>query len=77
MENKMQNHKLRNGNPGVSVLGLDCMGMSFGYGFVADKKLMITGMAGYKSNGKCPFINGILSFQLSILSPILEFNPLK
>ena len=38
----MQRRKLGNSNLEVSVLGLGCMGMSFGYGPAADKKEMIS-----------------------------------
>lgn len=38
----MQKRKLGNSNLEVSALGLGCMGMSFGYGTVADKKEMIS-----------------------------------
>lgn len=38
----MQKRKLGNGNLEVSALGLGCMGMSFGYGPVPDKKEMIS-----------------------------------
>ncbi len=39
---KIQKRKLGNSNLEVSALGLGCMGMSFGYGTVADKNEMIT-----------------------------------
>lgn len=42
MEAKMQKRKLGNSNLEVSAIGLGCMGMSFGYGTIADKKEMIT-----------------------------------
>jgi len=42
MESKMQKRKLGNSNLEVSALGLGCMGMSFGYGTIADKNEMIT-----------------------------------
>ncbi len=38
----MQKRKLGNSNLEVSAIGLGCMGMSFGYGTIADKKEMIT-----------------------------------
>jgi aryl-alcohol dehydrogenase-like predicted oxidoreductase len=38
----MEKRKLGNSGLEVSALGLGCMGMSFGYGKVADKKEMIT-----------------------------------
>ena len=38
----MQRRKLGNSNLEVSALGLGCMGMSFGYGTIADKNEMIT-----------------------------------
>ncbi|MBA4408042.1 MAG: aldo/keto reductase [Odoribacter sp.] len=38
----MQKRKLGNSNLEVSALGLGCMGMSFGYGTVADEKEMIS-----------------------------------
>ena len=38
----MQKRKLGNSNLEVSVLGLGCMGMSFGYGPAADKQEMIS-----------------------------------
>lgn len=38
----MQTRILGKNGPKVSALGLGCMGMSFGYGVVADKKEMIT-----------------------------------
>ena len=38
----MKKRKLGNSSLEVSALGLGCMGMSFGYGAVADKKEMIT-----------------------------------
>ena len=38
----MQKRKLGNSGLEVSALGLGCMGMSFGYGTVADKQEMIT-----------------------------------
>lgn len=37
----MKKRKLGNSNLEVSALGLGCMGMSFGYGTIADKKEMI------------------------------------
>lgn len=37
----MQKRKLGNNNLEVSAIGLGCMGMSFGYGTIADKKEMI------------------------------------
>jgi len=42
METKIQKRKLGRSNLEVSALGLGCMGMSFGYGTIADKKEMIT-----------------------------------
>ena len=42
METKMQKRKLGKSNLEVSALGLGCMGMSFGYGTIANKKEMIT-----------------------------------
>jgi len=42
MENKIQKRRLGNSNLEVSALGLGCMGMSFGYGVIADKQEMIT-----------------------------------
>ena len=42
METKIQKRKLGNSQLEVSALGLGCMGMSFGYGTIADKKEMIT-----------------------------------
>jgi aryl-alcohol dehydrogenase-like predicted oxidoreductase len=42
METKIPKRKLGKSNLEVSALGLGCMGMSFGYGTVADKKEMIT-----------------------------------
>ena len=41
METKIQKRKLGKSNLEVSALGLGCMGMSFGYGTIADKKEMI------------------------------------
>ena len=41
METKIQIRKLGKSNLEVSALGLGCMGMSFGYGTVADKNDMI------------------------------------
>ncbi len=38
----MQKRKLGNSNLEVSAIGLGCMGMSFGYGTISDKKEMIT-----------------------------------
>jgi aryl-alcohol dehydrogenase-like predicted oxidoreductase len=38
----MQKRKLGNSNLEVSAMGLGCMGMSFGYGTIADKNEMIT-----------------------------------
>jgi aryl-alcohol dehydrogenase-like predicted oxidoreductase len=42
MDTKIPKRKLGNSNLEVSALGLGCMGMSFGYGTIADKKEMIT-----------------------------------
>jgi aryl-alcohol dehydrogenase-like predicted oxidoreductase len=42
MPANMQKRKLGNSDLEVSALGLGCMGMSFGYGTIADKKEMIT-----------------------------------
>jgi len=42
MESKIQKRRLGNSNLEVSALGLGCMGMSFGYGIIADKNEMIT-----------------------------------
>ena len=41
MDTKIQKRKLGNSNLEVSALGLGCMGMSFSYGPLADKKEMI------------------------------------
>ena len=41
METKIQKRKLGKSNLEVSALWLGCMGMSFGYGTIADKKEMI------------------------------------
>lgn len=41
METKIQKRKLGKSNLEVSALGLGCMGMSFGYGTIADKNEMI------------------------------------
>lgn len=38
----MQKRKLRKSSLEVSVIGLGCMGMNFGYGPAADRKEMIT-----------------------------------
>src|SRR5512137_2405019 len=38
----MQKRKLGNNKLEVSAIGLGCMGMSFGYGTIADKNEMIT-----------------------------------
>ncbi len=42
MDAKIQKRKLGKSGLEVSALGLGCMGMSFGYGTIADKKEMIT-----------------------------------
>jgi aryl-alcohol dehydrogenase-like predicted oxidoreductase len=42
MNTKIPTRKLGKSNLEVSALGLGCMGMSFGYGTIADKKEMIT-----------------------------------
>ena len=42
MDTKIQKRKLGRSNLEVSAIGLGCMGMSFGYGTVADKNEMIT-----------------------------------
>jgi aryl-alcohol dehydrogenase-like predicted oxidoreductase len=42
METKIQKRKLGKSNLEVSTLGLGCMGMSFGYGTIADEKEMIS-----------------------------------
>jgi aryl-alcohol dehydrogenase-like predicted oxidoreductase len=42
MEPTIQKRKLGNSDLEVSAIGLGCMGMSFGYGTVSDKKEMIT-----------------------------------
>jgi aryl-alcohol dehydrogenase-like predicted oxidoreductase len=42
METKIQKRKLGKSGLEVSALGLGCMGMSFGYGTVSDKKEMIS-----------------------------------
>jgi len=42
MDAKIPKRKLGNSNLEVSALGLGCMGMSFGYGTIADKNEMIT-----------------------------------
>jgi aryl-alcohol dehydrogenase-like predicted oxidoreductase len=41
MDTKIQKRKLGSSNLEVSAMGLGCMGMSFGYGTVADKNEMI------------------------------------
>jgi len=42
MNTEIQKRNLGNSNLEVSALGLGCMGMSFGYGTIADKNEMIT-----------------------------------
>jgi aryl-alcohol dehydrogenase-like predicted oxidoreductase len=42
MDTKIQKRELGNSGLEVSALGLGCMGMSFGYGTIADKNEMIT-----------------------------------
>lgn len=42
MANEIPRRKLGTGNLEVSAIGLGCMGMSFGYGTVSDKKEMIS-----------------------------------
>ena len=42
MDTKIPIRRLGNSNLEVSALGLGCMGMSFGYGTIADKQEMIT-----------------------------------
>ena len=42
MDTKIQKRQLGKSGLEVSALGLGCMGMSFGYGIIADKKEMIT-----------------------------------
>ena len=42
MEAKIQKRKLGKSGLEVSAIGPGCMGMSFGYGTIADKKEMIT-----------------------------------
>jgi aryl-alcohol dehydrogenase-like predicted oxidoreductase len=42
MESKIQKRRLGKSNLEVSALGLGCMGMSFGYGTIADKNEMIS-----------------------------------
>jgi aryl-alcohol dehydrogenase-like predicted oxidoreductase len=42
MKAGIQKRKLGKSNLEVSAIGLGCMGMSFGYGIIADKKEMIT-----------------------------------
>jgi aryl-alcohol dehydrogenase-like predicted oxidoreductase len=42
MDTKIQKRKLGSSNLEVSAMGLGCMGMSFGYGTIADKNEMIS-----------------------------------
>jgi two-component SAPR family response regulator len=42
MDNKIQKRALGNSKLEVSAIGLGCLGMSFGYGTIADKNEMIT-----------------------------------
>jgi aryl-alcohol dehydrogenase-like predicted oxidoreductase len=42
MNTKIEKRELGKSGLEVSALGLGCMGMSFGYGVIADKKEMIT-----------------------------------
>ncbi len=42
METKIQKRQLGNSGLEVSAIGLGCMGMSFGYGIIADEKEMIS-----------------------------------
>ena len=42
MDTKIQKRKLGNSGLEVSAIGLGCMGMSFGYGTIANEKEMIS-----------------------------------